>query len=61
MIDRFGRRVLMYIGSVGYIVSLALTGMAFYNESYALVPVSVFRIYCLPRHRTGCGDLGFYL
>ncbi|MEL7531104.1 MAG: sugar porter family MFS transporter [Bacteroidota bacterium] len=29
LIDRFGRKQLMYIGSVGYIISLALVSMAF--------------------------------
>lgn len=53
LIDRFGRRVLMYIGSVGYIVSLALTGMAFYNESYALVPVYIFAF--IASHAIGQG------
>ncbi|MFM7400098.1 MAG: sugar porter family MFS transporter [Bacteroidota bacterium] len=53
LIDRFGRRVLMYIGSVGYIVSLALAGMAFYNESYALVPVYIFAF--IASHAIGQG------
>lgn len=53
LIDRFGRRVLMYIGSVGYIVSLALTGMAFYNESYAMVPVYIFAF--IASHAIGQG------
>lgn len=53
LIDRFGRRVLMYIGSVGYIVSLALTGMAFFNESYALVPVYIFAF--IASHAIGQG------
>lgn len=53
LIDRFGRRVLMYIGSVGYIVSLALTAMAFFNESYALVPVYIFAF--IASHAIGQG------
>jgi SP family arabinose:H+ symporter-like MFS transporter len=53
LIDRFGRRVLMYIGSVGYIVSLALTGMAFYNESYVMVPVYIFAF--IASHAIGQG------
>lgn len=53
LIDRFGRRMLMYIGSVGYIVSLALTGMAFYNESYALVPLYIFAF--IASHAIGQG------
>jgi sugar porter (SP) family MFS transporter len=53
LIDRFGRRLLMYIGSVGYIVSLALTAFAFYNESYALVPVYIFAF--IASHAIGQG------
>ena len=34
LIDRFGRRTLMYIGSVGYIVSLAAMAFAFYTKSF---------------------------
>ena len=36
LIDRFGRRTLMFIGSAGYILSLALIAMAFFNESYGV-------------------------
>ncbi len=53
LIDRFGRRVLMYIGSAGYIISLALTGMAFYNEAYALVPLYIFAF--IASHAIGQG------
>lgn len=53
LIDRFGRRALMYIGSVGYIISLALTAFAFYNESYALVPVYIFAF--IASHAIGQG------
>ena len=42
LIDRFGRRVLMYIGTAGYLTSLGLIAMAFFNESYANVPVYTF-------------------
>ena len=33
IIDHFGRRKLMLVGSVGYIVSLSATAIAFYTES----------------------------
>src|SRR6478609_340833 len=36
-IDRFGRKVLMYIGSIGYIISLSLIAFAFLNQSFANV------------------------
>jgi len=53
LIDRFGRRTLMYIGSVGYIVSLALIASAFYTESYANVPIYIFAF--IASHAIGQG------
>lgn len=53
LIDRFGRRTLMYIGSIGYITSLALIAFAFFNESYALVPVYIFAF--IASHAIGQG------
>ena len=53
LIDRYGRRTLMFIGSVGYIVSLALIAMAFYNESYANVPLFIFAF--IASHAIGQG------
>ncbi|WP_114780740.1 sugar porter family MFS transporter [Botryobacter ruber] len=43
-IDRFGRRTLMLIGSVGVIVTLGLVARAFYLEEFGsmVVPVSLF-------------------
>jgi MFS transporter, SP family, arabinose:H+ symporter len=42
MIDRFGRRTLMYIGSIGYIIALALIAKAFYTENFEGVQIFVF-------------------
>ncbi len=42
LIDRFGRRSLMYVGSIGYIVSLGLIANAFYTESYGGVMIYIF-------------------
>ena len=42
LIDRFGRRMLMYIGSFGYILSLALIALAFYRNSFAGMTMFVF-------------------
>jgi MFS transporter, SP family, arabinose:H+ symporter len=53
LIDRLGRRVLMYIGSIGYIVSLALIAFAFFNQSYANVPLYVFAF--IASHAIGQG------
>jgi MFS transporter, SP family, arabinose:H+ symporter len=53
LIDRLGRRVLMFIGSVGYIVSLALIAFAFFHQSYANVPIYVFAF--IASHAIGQG------
>lgn len=43
LIDRLGRKILMYIGSVGYIISLSLVAMAFFfNWEGIAVPVFLF-------------------
>lgn len=43
LIDRIGRRTLMYIGSVGYIISLSLVACAFFlNWSGMAVPLFLF-------------------
>jgi len=44
LIDKFGRRFLMYIGSFGYIFSLSIVSYAFFTETFTgyLVPVLVF-------------------
>jgi sugar porter (SP) family MFS transporter len=43
-IDRYGRRKLMLIGSVGVIITLALVATAFYTQSFSgfLVPIYLF-------------------
>ncbi len=42
LIDKLGRRTLLYIGSVGYILSLGICAWAFYVKSYAIVPICIF-------------------
>ncbi|MFO1498303.1 MAG: sugar porter family MFS transporter [Verrucomicrobiota bacterium] len=42
LIDRLGRRTLLYIGSVGYILSLGLTAWAFFSQHFAIVPACIF-------------------
>lgn len=39
LIDKMGRRSLMYLGSVGLIVILAVISYSFYTESFGLVPI----------------------
>ncbi|MFN5170149.1 MAG: sugar porter family MFS transporter [Cyclobacteriaceae bacterium] len=41
-IDRFGRRSLMLVGSVGLIATLALTARAFFINEFAGVPIFLF-------------------
>lgn len=53
LIDRAGRRTLLYIGSVGYITSLGLTAWAFFSQHYAIVPVCIFAF--IASHAVGQG------
>jgi len=53
LIDRFGRRTLMFMGSLGYILSLALIAFSFYTESYTYVPVYIFAF--IASHAIGQG------
>ena len=42
LIDRLGRRTLLYIGSVGYIISLGLVAWAFFTDHFSIVPICIF-------------------
>jgi SP family arabinose:H+ symporter-like MFS transporter len=42
LIDRIGRRTLLYIGSFGYILSLGLVAWAFFTDRFEIVPVCIF-------------------
>ncbi|AWM31425.1 sugar porter family MFS transporter [Hymenobacter nivis] len=42
LIDRFGRRTLMLVGSVGLIATLGLVARAFYTQQFGGVPVLLF-------------------
>lgn len=55
LIDRVGRRILMFIGSVGYIITLSLIAYAFHTESYTLVPVYIFAF--IASHAIGQGSV----
>jgi sugar porter (SP) family MFS transporter len=55
LIDRLGRRTLLYIGSVGYIVSLGLTAWAFFTEHYHIVPACIFAF--IAAHAVGQGTV----
>lgn len=53
LIDRAGRRTLLYVGSVGYIVSLGLVSWAFFTEHFAIVPACIFAF--IASHAVGQG------
>lgn len=53
LIDRLGRRTLLYIGSVGYIVSLGLCAWAFFSQTYSIVPACIFGF--IAAHAVGQG------
>ena len=53
LIDRLGRRTLLYIGSFGYIASLGLVAWAFFTAHYAIVPVCIFAF--IASHAIGQG------
>ena len=53
LIDRLGRRTLLYIGSFGYIASLGLVSWAFYTEHFSIVPACIFAF--IAAHAVGQG------
>ncbi len=55
MIDLFGRRTLLYIGSFGYIISLGLCAWAFFTEHFAIVPACIFAF--IAAHAVGQGTV----
>jgi sugar porter (SP) family MFS transporter len=55
LIDRLGRRTLLYLGSFGYIASLGLTAWAFFTHHLAIVPVCIFAF--IASHAVGQGTV----
>lgn len=53
LIDKFGRRTLMFIGSIGYIISLSLIARAFYTEQFDGMTFFVFAF--IAAHAIGQG------
>ena len=53
LIDRIGRRTLLYFGSFGYIGSLGLCAWAFHSGHFALVPACIFAF--IAAHAVGQG------
>jgi len=55
LIDRLGRRTLLYIGSLGYIISLGLVSWAFFTGHVGIVPVCIFAF--IAAHAIGQGTV----
>ncbi len=53
LIDRLGRRTLLYVGSFGYIASLGLVAWAFFSGHLAIVPECIFAF--IAAHAIGQG------
>lgn len=53
LIDRLGRRTLLYIGSFGYIAALGICSWAFFTENFAIVPLCIFAF--IGAHAVGQG------
>ena len=53
LIDKLGRRTLLFIGSFGYIISLGLVAWAFFTEHFSIVPVCIFAF--IAAHAIGQG------
>ena len=53
LIDRLGRRILLIIGSFGYILSLGLCSWAFYTQHFTIVPFCIFAF--IAAHAVGQG------
>ncbi len=55
LIDKLGRKTLMLIGSIGYLVSLGMVAFCFMTENYALVPPFIFLF--IAAHAIGQGTV----
>ncbi|NKI30699.1 sugar porter family MFS transporter [Croceivirga thetidis] len=54
LIDRLGRKQLMYLGSIGYIISLAMVGWCFYSDSNSTL-LLIFILLFIASHAIGQG------
>lgn len=55
LIDRIGRRTLLYVGSFGYIISLGLIAWGFFTQRSGIVPVCLFAF--IAAHAVGQGTV----
>jgi sugar porter (SP) family MFS transporter len=53
LIDRLGRRTLLFIGSFGYIASLSLVAWAFFTTHLSIIPLCIFAF--IAAHAVGQG------
>ena len=53
LIDRLGRRTLLYIGSFGYLLSLGSVSWAFFTGHFSIVPICIFAF--IAAHAVGQG------
>jgi len=53
LIDRLGRRTLLFVGSLGYIASLGLVSWAFFTQHFRIVPACIFAF--IAAHAIGQG------
>jgi len=56
LIDKYGRKTLMYLGSIGYIISLGLVTIAFYYEWKGMA-VPIFFFLFIASHAIGQGSV----
>ncbi|GLU42795.1 sugar porter family MFS transporter [Allomuricauda sp. NBRC 101325] len=54
LIDKLGRKQLMYIGSIGYIISLAMVGWCFYSSASSVLLLTFILIF-IASHAVGQG------
>ncbi|WP_127022158.1 sugar porter family MFS transporter [Flagellimonas beolgyonensis] len=54
LIDKLGRKQLMYIGSIGYIISLAMVGWCFYTSASSVL-LLIFILVFIASHAVGQG------
>jgi MFS transporter, SP family, arabinose:H+ symporter len=55
LIDRLGRRTLLFIGSFGYIASLGVVAWAFFSSHLSIVPICIFAF--IAAHGIGQGTV----
>lgn len=55
LIDRFGRRFLMYIGSFGYLISLSAIAYAFFTETFTGLTIPILIFVFIASHAVGQG------